>query len=470
MFQRFLSGSFWMLAANVAWRIPTAISTIMVGRILGPQAFGEYSLALNTTYVTANFAGLHLQTTATKYIAEYRNSDPERTARFLGLTQVLTLLSGYLASIGLFFSAPWLAGSVLGHPQLTTALELGSVLLFFTIRGNVQDYSVAGFENFRGIALVNILRGLGTPILCIPLALVYGSEGAIAGLAIVAALAFLWQFILQRDTRRRAGITVMLRFGEIRKEFPILWAFALPGMLTDILTLLPLWASRIMLAEYRSYAELGLYEAAYQWRTLILFLPAILSRAALPILSESYGKDSRGDFCSAIGLQFQAVCLVTAPVVILAIGFSETLTAFYGQQYQDAGRVLPILLAAAFLNGLNQAVRMSFESAGRRWLNLAMHALWALSFLVLGGQLVPSSGVFGLASSALGAECLLLVVQAAYVNQTLAPGVLLAHLPLLLYMLLLIGVGLLVQGSWAEIVAIALLVAALLPSLRRIIK
>src|SRR5690606_19011218 len=46
--QRFSSGVLWTVVGNVAAKVFTAASAILLARILGPKGFGEYGLVLST--------------------------------------------------------------------------------------------------------------------------------------------------------------------------------------------------------------------------------------------------------------------------------------------------------------------------------------------------------------------------------------------------------------------------------------
>lgn len=127
-----------------------------------------------------------------------------------------------------------------------------------------------------------------------------------------------------------------------------------------------MWVGRLLLTQREfGYTELGIFEAAHQWLTIILFLPAALAWVILPILSETYGKESKKEFNAAVSMQVQAFCLATLPLVIFTIGFSGPLATVFGRGFEGAAGVIHILMLAGYFNAMNQTIRQVYDGAGR---------------------------------------------------------------------------------------------------------
>jgi O-antigen/teichoic acid export membrane protein len=466
--RRFTTGVFWTLIGNVVWRFLSAVSTISIARILGPQAFGEFGMIQSTIRMFLVYADFGVGATSTKYIAEHRISDPGKAGKILKLVLVVAfLLCGSVAAI-LFLASSYIANQVLHNSALAPGLGVGALLLFFLVYGEIKQCALAGFENFKAIAKANILRGVATPLICIPLAYFYGVEGAIAGLAIVSALMLMNVSIYLK--KEQAGIrsreTVSMR--DARNEIPILWKFALPGFIAGTLITIMTWFGRFLLTrQEHGYVELGFFEAAYQWQALILFLPAVFLRVILPIMSETYGKKGMDEFKAAVSMQFQAVCLISLPLVILTIGFSAPLAAIFGKQFESTETIIPILMLSVFFFTLNHSLRQVYDSTGKRWTNLMMYVIWAGIYLIGCLLFIPKMGATGFALTHLVAEMALLLVQALYVDFFLAPTIIRKHIRLLMYSFVLLGVSYLLQthstGSRGLLIMSGVLLLGLIP-------
>lgn len=468
--KRFARGVGWTLAGNVAWRFLSAVSAILIARILGPQAFGELGIIRSTVGIFAVYGGARLGTTATKHVAEYREKDPEKAARILKLALTVSGILCAFMAVALLAASPFLADWALKRPELATTLALGSVLLFFLTYGNFKSFALAGFESFRAIAKVNMWRGVATILLVVPLAYVWRVEGAIGGLAVVATLMFFsFSTVLGRE-KIKARFPKHIPFRQLREELPVLWQFALPGFLMGILGSMMLWVGRVILVRQEAgYTELGLFEAADQWRTMILFLPIALARVILPILSETYGHQSDSEFKKAISLHFQSILLITLPLTALVIGLADPLSQIYGSKFKGTEAVIPTLMLSVFFSSMSGSFSIVFTSSGRRWKDLQMHVCWAFVFFLGCLVFIPRMGAAGFALTQLVAYALLFLIQSLYVDFVVAPGTLRKLFPLFAYSLFVLVLSYIVKSHFSTSsvwpILFFLFIMALVPAL-----
>src|SRR5271168_1526513 len=105
---RLAHGVFWSLVGAVLVRGLGLLSSIIVARMLGITAFGEFMMIQNTIGLFGIFAGLGLGITATKYVAEMRETDPARCGRIIGLILIVATAGGLAAGASLLLFAPWI--------------------------------------------------------------------------------------------------------------------------------------------------------------------------------------------------------------------------------------------------------------------------------------------------------------------------------------------------------------------------
>ena len=74
---RLARGGFWLLCGTVVSKALWLLASILVARMLGKETFGEFGIIRSTVEMFGVFAGFGLGLTATKYIAEFRRTDPE---------------------------------------------------------------------------------------------------------------------------------------------------------------------------------------------------------------------------------------------------------------------------------------------------------------------------------------------------------------------------------------------------------
>jgi O-antigen/teichoic acid export membrane protein len=469
---RVSSGSFWLTVGLLFWRLPSAATTILLGRILGPAGFGEFGMVNSTVQMLADYGGLGVGPTASRYVAQNRVTDPRKAARVLKLTTTISLAACLLVAGLLGLGAQYVSEHVLKRPSLALALAVGGVLLLFLVTTKIKEYAVTGFERFSAVARVNAWRGMVTPFICLPLAYFGLATGAITGLTVVAGITLALMSLQLRTIVRETGFPTDVTWRESRAEMPVMWTFALPGALTSALMAFAMWYSRLRLTGHPGgYAELGLFEAANQWRMLILFMPDVLARTVGPILAASFGIGADGDFRRTVRLQTLALCSTAAPVCILAIGLSQVVALLFGAGFAAAEPVIAVLVIAVFFYALNQAVRQTYNAVGRRWVNFAMYLLWACTLLGVSWVLVPRMGATGLAWSMLAAEVLLLLVQSAFVELSLFPGAIRPSVGILAFAVVMIGLEYLawhaLPGPWPVLTAVVLAAVTVTPVARK---
>ena len=316
---RFARGAAWSLIGAVISQGCSLVASVITARLLGREQFGGYGIIQNTVGMFGVFAGMALGLTATKYVAEWRLTDPDRTGRIIALSTAVALGTASTATFVLFVVAPWLAASTLNAPHLYLELRIAAGALFLNALNGAQTGVLAGFEAFRAIARVNLIRG----VLAFPLAvagvLLWGLPGAVWALVASAALGWILNhFAIQAECRQNR---VPVRWERFWSERVILWRFSLPAFLGGAMASPAMWAASAVLANQpRGYAEMGIFSAANQWRTAVLFLPSLLSQPLLSMLSNVAGLGNFASFRKLLRanllLTFALSATIAAPIVL----------------------------------------------------------------------------------------------------------------------------------------------------------
>jgi len=394
---RLARGTMWLTGAAVVWQGMTLVSWIVVARFIGKTSFGEFNMILNTVTMLGIFAGLGLGLTATKYVAELRETDKERTGRLVAFTTVMAFVSSGILSLLFYFSAPYLAASVLKAPHLVWELRISCGLLCFNALLGSQTGTLTGFEAFKSVAKVSLIRGL----LIFPLvaggAYWGGVRGALTGQVIAVMIAWLGNWILVRQETRRQGIVVS--YHSLSREWPVLWKFALPSVLGGAIISPVMWAAQTLLVRQpHGYAEMGIFSAAYQWCLALIFLPKIIGQTVTPIMSNSLGL---GKDDSVRQLLFQSLLIISLMVLLPALviaSFSPWIMAQYGESFREGWPTLIFCLVTAVFIGMATPVATILAASEKMWIGFLMNLGWAIVFLSITAGLLKW-GALGLSIS-----------------------------------------------------------------------
>src|SRR5262245_26613534 len=93
---RVVRGSLWSLAGALLSRVLALVSAMLVARLLGKSIYGELGLIQSTIGMFGTLAAFGMGATATKYIAEFRNKDPQRAGRIIALSSAVSWSTGII--------------------------------------------------------------------------------------------------------------------------------------------------------------------------------------------------------------------------------------------------------------------------------------------------------------------------------------------------------------------------------------
>ena len=322
---RLARGAFWSLTGTAISQGLTLLASILVARILGKEDYGQLGIIRSTVGMFGVFAGLGLGLTATKHVAEFRQSDPHRAGRIMALSAVVAAGTGLVAALVLLLFAPWLAEHTLAAPSLAGPLRVGALMLLLSAMNGAQTGALAGFEAFKMIAQVNLAVGL----LSFPMLLVGASYGGLTGTvwALVLNLAFAWalnHLALRREATRNH---VPFRIAGCTQEWSVLWSYSLPAALSSLLVTPVTWTVGAMLVNRPGgYGEMGVFSAALLFQGVLLFVGSTVDAPMLSLLSHekatSEHRLARFNILSAwlIGVLLAGlIVLVVVAVVVVSV-------------------------------------------------------------------------------------------------------------------------------------------------------
>lgn len=430
---RLARGTFWSLVGMTVCRALTLLSSIWVARLIGQEGFGELGVIQNTVGMFGVFAGFGLGLTATKYVAEFRCSNPLKAGRVIVLLEVATLVTSLVVLSILALSASWLAQHTLAAPQLGPLLMLGGGLVPFYALSGVQTGALSGLEAFRASARVNIRSGFLSVLMVVLGAYMAGITGLIIGLIVAQAATCLLNHLALR--REAARFRISFGLAGILAEFRLLWDFSLPTVFSNSTGWIANWVCTAMLVNQpQGYSEMAIVSVGNQWRAALMFLPGLLTNALLPMLTSE--RQQGGDsFIRVMSLSHRLLVFFIVPVTLMMIAVAGGIMRFYGHDFAQGRTALIYLLAAAGISAVNSPAGSAIIATGRMWLSLIFNLINGLAFVLLTYLLAPEFGATGLAFAYLGATGLLTMTVFTYLRPQLPEGMFRRNLAVMVLMI-----------------------------------
>jgi len=372
---RLAKGVFWSMAGAVISRSLMLAAWVLVARMLSKTGYGELGIIQSTVGMFGVFAGFGLGLTATKHVAEFRSSDPERAGRIISLSWLVAMATGGLMALGLFIFAPWLAEHTINAPHLAGVLRIGALKLFINALNGAQTGALSGFEAFKTIAYVNLFVGLISFPVLVGGAYLGGLTGAVWALAINLGINWLLNHLALRKEARR--YKVPFTFRDCSRERSVLWKFSLPAALAGVLVGPVRWACNAMLVNQPDgYGEMGIFTAALVFQNLVFFASGMLNAPLLSMVSNAGQHIS--DKLGTVNILSSWILGVTAAIPLLC--FPEIAQALFGSDFNTRSFTVTFSLVVfctsvmTFKAGLTRVLAAN----SLLWWGFFSNAFWAI--------------------------------------------------------------------------------------------
>lgn len=374
---RIFYDSSWALLGSVVGKGLSLLGGILVARFLTKDIYGEYGIIKNTLYYIAVFSTFGLGFTSTRFISNYRKTNPSKIKLVVKSTRIITLTtSGLIGLLLLIFANP--VAAFLGTPHLTFPLRIASLAIIFNAFDAAQLGMMSGFGAFKQNAKNAILSGIVNFISSVLLTFYWGLTGAIIALV----LSFFVSCVLNRISINKILQNYVDEDGNLNNNIRELCRFSLPIALQESLYSITHWATVVIFVKLAGFGELALHSAAGQWQAIVLFIPGVLRNVTLSHLSGN--TDTKNEHKRTVNTMLKVNFYSAFFPCLLVILFSKTISSFYGESFIDLPFVIILSTCIAIPNSLSNVYSQELISRGDNWfLLLTRLAKDMLSLLVV---------------------------------------------------------------------------------------
>jgi len=394
---RLIKGTALNLIAVAFNQGSTLIVNIIVARILMKEAFGEYAMVQSTLLTVATLSQLASGYTASKYVAEYRSSDPQRAGRIMGVCAIVSALMAGVGAILLIAMAHWLSSNMLKAPHLAVALMIGSGFLFFSSINGYQTGVLSGLEAYGSLAKAGVVSGI-VAVAAIALGAWWdGLNGTLIGLSISALVRCAIHNRWLRLESRVQDIKPQYR-GSFSQEKAIIFKFALPAAIAGYYSMPMIWlANSFLVRQPGGYGEMALYAAAVNIKGFALYMPAIINGVMSSVLNHMKGIDSLQRYKRLYKFNVLLTFLITMAIALILGIFGNLFLGLFGKSFTAARTILLVVLVSSILETTGGAIHQYIQSHGKMWLSFAFINLPVVFvFVFVAFFIVPKLGALGL--------------------------------------------------------------------------
>jgi O-antigen/teichoic acid export membrane protein len=403
-----LLGAAHLLGGRVSTIAIQFVSLVIVGRTLGPSAFGTLQFAVAVFVYLGLVADLGLSIVGTRQTAQ----DVTAGSRILSAR----ILQGGLIATAIVLIALF-APLASEERAVVLILTLGLLATAFNLRWFLQ-----GSEQFRDIAF---------------------ADTASAALQLLAALTLLNG---PADVRQAAVVMIvgpcsntvltwarsrgLLHFRpHLGRATVGLVASALPLGIAVTATQVYYGADTILLGLFGSPTDVGLYAAAYRIVLACLTIPFAIHSVVLPLLSKV---DTQAEAWSLMTTTTRWLMILAVPIAVgTTLTASTIVTLVFGPAYADAAAPLAILIWSCVTVSANAAFGARLLATGRDRAYVSITVGACVLNVGLNLVLIPAYGMVGAASVTILTEVVVVGLIAAAVGHGAGRAMLTAVRPVL---------------------------------------
>ncbi|HEY3932938.1 MAG TPA: O-antigen translocase [Verrucomicrobiae bacterium] len=319
------------------------IRTKAMALLLGTTGYGLMSLYQSISDLTRSVAGLGVNTSGVRQIAEAVGSgDAQRIARTVTTLRRVAFYSGALGALLLLIFCKQVSRLTFGNDQHAGAVALLSLAVFFGDVSAGQGALVQGMRRIADLARMGVLGALYGTIFSIPIIYFYyrrgaAEQGVVPSLVCVAAMGIVtsWWYARKIKVER-----VMMTVPQIVGEVSALLKLGIVFMATGLMTFGVAYLVRIILRHEMNLEAVGVYTAA--WTLGGLYLNFIVQAMGADFYPRLTAIANDNPECNRlVNEQAEVGLLMACPGIIATLTFAPlVIELFYSSKFGSAVEIL----------------------------------------------------------------------------------------------------------------------------------
>ncbi|MEM3704060.1 MAG: oligosaccharide flippase family protein, partial [Candidatus Bathyarchaeia archaeon] len=393
-------GSLELFIGVAASTIIMAVGTIILARLMTPEEYGLYSVALIPSYTAIIFRDWGVNSAITKYIASLRAENKEEKTREIIKAGILfEAVVGLILSVLLASIAGFIASTIFQRPESSRLISVASITVFAGALLTASQATFIGFERMKLNSLTTVCQAVVKTLVAPLLVLAgYSALGAVLGytLSFIAAsligLIILYISIFRRIERKN------LQKSSLSKTLGEMLHYGVPLSISSILAGFLQQFYAFLMAIYCTDAMIGNYQVATQFATLLTFFTFPISTVLFPAFSKINPQDERELLQTVFTSSVKYTTLVLIPATMAIMVLSKPMIgALFGEKWDYA----PLFLTLYVINNLSVmfgslSMGSLLSGLGETKLLMKLSLLTLMLGIPLSLFLIPTMGITGL--------------------------------------------------------------------------
>jgi stage V sporulation protein B len=402
-----LTSALFIVAAQAVVLILGWITHPIIGRFLGPAAYGVYGVVLSLQTIVGLLLTLGIPMAISRFVAQ----DHDHAHSILYQAARLQLLLAVIAAGATVLFSPVFA-SLLGDSSLVPYIRMVSLILLFQASYPLFTQYLGGLHYFGRQAALTVIYAVAKLVGAVGLFFIFHLYGVLAGFAIGGLVASIIGWFWIRD----AG-------GYQRRQLPIKAFISFAGMYVIILIGLQILISLdlfMVKALLKDDTSTGYYNAAVNLSRISYFLLQSLSFIILPSVSALTKPGQSHDKAVAFirDVLRYLIALIVPAAVFAAATSRPLILLFFSRQYLPAAPMLTVLMIGLGSMAFYLLLINIVAGAGKAKVGLGLTFSMVALSAILGAILIPRFGLLGAAWQTTITGLIGLTVLTIYLTRT----------------------------------------------------
>jgi stage V sporulation protein B len=393
-------GGFHVMWGLVASTVISAVGTVIIAILLGPDNYGLYSIALTAPTLIVLFRDWGVNFAMVRYTAQNMADNSAHRVRSIFMTGLIfEIVMGVALSLIGFLLSGFVAVTILHRPVVTSLIQVASVYVLASALVTAASAAFTGIERMHLNSIMIVSQSLIKTALIVALVLAgLGTYGAVTGFAVSSFLAgligVLFMFTIYKKLPSSEGSKL-----ELGKNVRTMLRYGLPLSIGGILTgFLLQYYSFLLYIYVLDDAIIGNYAIAQNFVVLITFFATPVTTMMFPAFSKLDYRVDQGTLKNVFQTSVKYASLLVVPVAVMIIALAQpAISTLFGNQYVEAPLYLA-LLALTYLYPLvgSLSIGSLINGQGQTTFNLVIAVVTAVVGFPIGFILISSYGVLGL--------------------------------------------------------------------------
>jgi antigen flippase len=367
--------------------------TKVMALLLGPAGFGLFGLYTSIATLTGTLAGMGINSSGVREIAEAVGSNDQRRIAETAITlrRISALLGLIGASLLLVFAQP-ISKVTFGGALQANSIRLLSLAVLFQLVSGGQSALIQGMRRIPDLVKMNVIGASSALILSIPIIYFFRAKGIVPSLICMAAVTIGSSWWYSRKIRIEPAPLTSLKMVEKAGSFLKLgFAFMTSGLLVAGVS----YTVRVVLLHKVGVAATGIYQSA--WTLGGLYVGIILQAMGSDFYPRLSAVHHDNKECNRlVNEQTLVGILLAGPGVIATLTFAPlVISLFYSSKFAPAVGVLRWVCLGAALQVVTWPIGFITIAKARQDFFLISECLWALSAIAVAWFCIVFRGLNG---------------------------------------------------------------------------